>query len=656
MQGKRLRDPSNPPTVMNRNPPVDQRSNFIAEYAAKKQSQMDRAKQLREQRTGGGGGSALPSQPPTPLNPQSSNTYDQQQHHRSSAASFEDLPARPQQLKAPTSITSNHYSQQPAPQQYYSTNQYEQPSVASHHAPSMDYPPSLRQAPQGSAYSTAGSSNTFGRSAIEVTETHFREATQRGIITSDQARQLWAVLSDQAILVKGTDSCRGPSDARSARQPPPSDANAQQFYNPSQYAAPTGSRGGTAESQNSNATYRGSYAHHQLAGQLDDDEDYPQMDYGQPSKVSKSLASRVAKSKKPEWNNDYNEEVADAREAPPVQPARAAPKAVVKRRPEWNDDGDVNYAEPEPPAAPKATPKANAQRAPAARSRFDEEEASMPLDRAFPSRQKKPEQQQQQQPAPMQRQQQQDQPPQSSGRQPVAANRRVPVSTRGGKAPPPIPEPTGPVEQDEEEVDYFLRQKEEAKRQFEEALADADRSEPLEECNICGRNFRLSILARHEKACKVAGKKRRVFDSKKNRLEGIDGIDEVLAQAPVARRGAATGAKAGAMAGRAGATAGPTAPPSRGGNADKPMPANAMPKWKLQHQQFQIALQAIKHAANPSAAPPPPMPESLDDRVPCPHCSRRFARDTADRHIPSCAKTVNKPKGLLRPGPGLARR
>ncbi|CUG48842.1 Hypothetical protein, putative, partial [Bodo saltans] len=221
----------------------------------------------------------------------------------------------------------------------------------------------------------------------------------------------------------------------------------QVSYNPSQYAAP-GSRGGTAESQNSNATYRGSYAHHQLAGQLDDDEDYPQMDYGQPSKVSKSLASRVAKSKKPEWNSEFSEEAAEVREAPPVQSARVAPKPVAKRRPEWNDDGDVNYSEPEPPVAPKSAPKpANAQRAPAARSRFDEEEVTTPLDRAFPSRQKKPDQQASQ--SQQQRQQQQEQPPQSSARHAaVPANRRVPlVATRGGKAPPPIPEPTGPMEQ-----------------------------------------------------------------------------------------------------------------------------------------------------------------------------------------------------------------
>lgn len=453
-----------------------------------------------------------------------------------------------------------------------------------------------------------------------MTEAHFREATQRGIITSDQARQLWAVLSDQAILVRGSDSYRSSGDQqqggpRSGRQ-----EQAQPQYNPSQYAAPAvagGNRAGGGDK--SNATYRGSYAHHLVNGQLDDDEEYPQMDYGQPSKVSKSLASRVANAKsssKPEWNSDfagggYEEEAAPLREEAP--PSRATKKST-NQRPEWNHDSAMNYTEPEPPIAPKAAHAKSTAVSRGGARRFDDEEDVVPLEKAVPSR-KKPEQQHQR--------------PQQTPN----TNRYAPAS-RGGKMPPPPPEPTGPVEQDEEEVDEFLRQKEDAKRQFEEALADANRAEPLVPCNVCGRNFRASILSRHEKACKVAGKKRRVFDSKSNRLQGIDGIDEVLQQPPPRKAG------------------GKAAPPSRGGGqAERQMPANAMPKWKLQHQQFQLALQAIKHAANPSSGgPPPPMPESLDDRVPCPHCSRRFARETAERHIPSCAKTINKPKGLVRPG------
>ena len=32
------------------------------------------------------------------------------------------------------------------------------------------------------------------------------------------------------------------------------------------------------------------------------------------------------------------------------------------------------------------------------------------------------------------------------------------------------------------------------------------------------------------------------------------------------------------------------------------------------------------------------------DYVPCPHCGRTFAPKAADRHIPKCAVTANRPK------------
>lgn len=175
-------------------------------------------------------------------------------------------------------------------------------------------------------------------------------------------------------------------------------------------------------------------------------------------------------------------------------------------------------------------------------------------------------------------------------------------------------------------------------------------NEPLLPCNLCGRTFRSSILARHEAACAKVQKKRRVFDMKGQRLEGIEGIHDVAPSSHISH-GRGDGGTFGA--GKQNTTA------QMGGQAK-------LPKWKIQHEQFQAAMRAMRQVT-PEDAPggksgaqstgskstqqrqlsqPVPLPAEYDDRVPCPHCGRKFAQMTAERHIPKCATTIAKPKGL----------
>ncbi|KAG5487090.1 hypothetical protein LSCM1_07762 [Leishmania martiniquensis] len=180
------------------------------------------------------------------------------------------------------------------------------------------------------------------------------------------------------------------------------------------------------------------------------------------------------------------------------------------------------------------------------------------------------------------------------------------------------------------------------------AEAAAAAQEPMQECRTCGRRFRLSVVTRHEVLCrKQAGKPRKVFNMREQRLDGVEGIKEV--QRTAARSGGVGGPRGGGGGPRGGSSSDAASTAVKG----------KLPKWKVQHEQFQAAMRAVRQqqqqqggaggggfGSGPMAPPPAPMPEEYDDRVPCPHCGRKFAQEVAARHIPKCATTIAKPKGI----------
>lgn len=144
-----------------------------------------------------------------------------------------------------------------------------------------------------------------------------------------------------------------------------------------------------------------------------------------------------------------------------------------------------------------------------------------------------------------------------------------------------------------------------------------DTNIPLETCRLCNRKFAGDRLDRHMVICqKTKSKTRKIFDSSKQRM--IEGADSKAIAASMKNN-----------------------PP----NSKKQTGS-----WRQQHEDFirsiRAAKQVTKHmAAGGKASDLPPPPPSLNpDYVHCQYCDRRFNPEVAQRHIPKCATTMNRPK------------
>ncbi|XP_030612399.1 zinc finger C2HC domain-containing protein 1A isoform X2 [Archocentrus centrarchus] len=136
------------------------------------------------------------------------------------------------------------------------------------------------------------------------------------------------------------------------------------------------------------------------------------------------------------------------------------------------------------------------------------------------------------------------------------------------------------------------------------------------QCNTCKRCFFPKVLEKHAKICqKSTAKKRKVFDSSRQRAEGTD-IPVLKPIKPKAE------------------------PPKK--------PSN----WRKKHADFIATIRAAKVLnqvmKDGGPLPPPPPPTYDPDYIQCPYCQRRFNQSAADRHIKFCqeqaARMPNKSK------------
>eukprot|EP01084_Bolivina_argentea_P250310 419323_1 len=160
--------------------------------------------------------------------------------------------------------------------------------------------------------------------------------------------------------------------------------------------------------------------------------------------------------------------------------------------------------------------------------------------------------------------------------------------------------------------------------QTQGAFVDEDAVERVQ-CRQCGRKFARAALERHIRICKkVFGQKRKAFNMKQQRadddaLKAQRNTNTAEIEAEIKRKKAAHKVK-----------------------------------WKAQSSMLRQAIQQSKQIEQAlkegkSLADIPNIPSQIpDDRVPCPHCGRKFAEETAKRHIPKCQNIKSRPKALKR--------
>ncbi|XP_076869467.1 LOW QUALITY PROTEIN: zinc finger C2HC domain-containing protein 1A [Brachyhypopomus gauderio] len=157
---------------------------------------------------------------------------------------------------------------------------------------------------------------------------------------------------------------------------------------------------------------------------------------------------------------------------------------------------------------------------------------------------------------------------------------------------------------------------------MEELEVEAPVSEDLVPCKICGRRFFAKVLRKHVPICqKSAAKKRKVFDSSRQRAEGTD-ISTVKPLKPKLQSS------------------------SSSSQSGKPEPPKKQSNWRRKHEDFIATIRAAKGLTqvikDGGPLPPPPPPSYDPDYIQCPYCQRRFSENAADRHIKFCKEQASR--------------
>merc|ERR1711971_75843 len=159
---------------------------------------------------------------------------------------------------------------------------------------------------------------------------------------------------------------------------------------------------------------------------------------------------------------------------------------------------------------------------------------------------------------------------------------------------------------------------------LEQTQGAYEQPQQLIPCNQCGRKFSHKALQRHIKICKkVFGQKRKAFKNK--------AVDDEALKAKRNSNQAAIEAEL------------------------KRKKEQAKIKWKAESSMLRNAIKsskmiekAMKEGKSIKDIPNMPDMSVPDTRVPCPHCGRKFAEETAKRHIPKCQNIKSRPKFLKR--------